>query len=116
MTLLAKLLRRPARAPIRWLEAGELRDWLNNADAPLVIDVRSPDEFIGLLGHIASAQNIPLDSLPKHVDVLLAAQRPLVFVCHTDRRSSAAAALLQQAGLSKTAVLRGGMVAWRSVT
>jgi rhodanese-related sulfurtransferase len=80
----------------------------------LVIDVRGPDEFIGPLGHIDSARNIPLDKIHTETVDLLGERRPLVLVCHTDRRSAAAAEHLRRAGGSEVAVLRGGMVAWRS--
>jgi rhodanese-related sulfurtransferase len=40
--------------------------------------------------------------------------RPLVLVCHTDRRSAAGAEHLRRAGGTDIAVLRGGMVSWRS--
>lgn len=80
----------------------------------LVIDVRGPDEFTGPLGHIEGARNIPLDVLANETGALLRHAGPIVFVCHSDRRSSAAAALLRQAGARDVTVLRGGMVAWRA--
>jgi rhodanese-related sulfurtransferase len=87
---------------------------LNTVTPPLVIDVRGPGEFIGPLGHIDGAQNNPLDEIATRTTELLATQRPLVLVCHTDRRSSAAAQHLKRAGGTDIAVLRGGMVAWRA--
>lgn len=83
------------------------------ADA-LVIDVRGPGEFTGPLGHIDGARNIPLDQFAGETEALLAHDGPIVLVCHTDRRSSAAAAHLRAAGAEDVTVLRGGMVAWRS--
>jgi rhodanese-related sulfurtransferase len=114
MSLLAKLLGRTTKEPVSWIETDELATLLKSASPPLVIDVRGPGEFIGPLGHIDSAQNIPLDQLPERTAGLLCEQRPLVLVCHTDRRSSAAAEHLRRAGGTDLAVLRGGMVAWRS--
>jgi rhodanese-related sulfurtransferase len=114
MNLLAKLLGRLAAEAVTWIEVDELPTLLTSASAPLVIDVRGPDEFIGPLGHIAEAQNIPLDQIPAQTPGLLGTNRPLVLVCHTDRRSAAAADHLRRAGGTDIAVLRGGMVAWRS--
>jgi rhodanese-related sulfurtransferase len=114
MSLLAKLLGRTTKATVTWVEADELAALLKTGSPPLVIDVRGPGEFTGPLGHIDSARNIPLDRLPGRTADLLDAQRPLVLVCHTDRRSSAAAEHLRRAGGTDIAVLRGGMVAWRS--
>lgn len=114
MSLLARLLGRPTTEAVAWLETDELSGLLNSASPPLVIDVRGPAEFTGPLGHIEEAQNIPLDQIPAHTADLLGMQRPLVMVCHTDRRSAAAADHLRRAGGTEVAVLRGGMVAWQS--
>ena len=114
MSLLARLLGRSTTEAVAWLETDELSALLNSPSPPLVIDVRGPAEFTGPLGHIDEAQNIPLDQIPAHTADLLGEQRPLVLVCHTDRRSAAAADHLRRAGGTDVAVLRGGMVAWRS--
>jgi rhodanese-related sulfurtransferase len=110
---LARLFGKPA-APV-WVEAAELRRRIKGEGAPIVIDVRGPDEFDGPLGHIDGARNIPLAELPAHASELAAARRPLVMVCLTDKRSSQAAADLLGIGLDKIAVLRGGMKAWRAM-
>jgi rhodanese-related sulfurtransferase len=120
---LARLFRRPLPNPPPasgggkggvpvWVEAAELRRWLAGEGAPVVVDVRGPDEFEGPLGHIEGARNIPLGELPAHINVLGAEGRPLVMVCLTDKRSSQAAAALLEAGVRDIAVLRGGMKVW----
>jgi rhodanese-related sulfurtransferase len=114
MGLLVKLLGRTNEGAVTWVETGELATLLKTGSPPTVIDVRGPGEFTGPLGHIDSARNIPLDQLPGQTAELLNSRRPLVLVCHTDRRSSAAAEHLRRAGGADIAVLRGGMVAWRS--
>jgi rhodanese-related sulfurtransferase len=114
MSLLAKLLGRPTTEAVAWLETDELATLLESSSPPRVIDVRGPGEFTGPLGHIDAAQNIPLDQIPAYATELLSEGQPLVLVCHTDRRSAAAADHLRRAGGTDIAVLRGGMVAWRS--
>src|SRR5437763_17082217 len=109
---LSRLFRRPASDPI-WVEPAELRRWLAGEGAPILVDVRGPDEFDGPLGHIGGARNIPLAELPAHTKALAAEGRPLVMVCLTDKRSSQAAAELVAAGKQDVAVLRGGMKGWR---
>ena len=109
---LARLFRRPASAPV-WLEPAELHRRLAGEGAPIVVDVRSPDEFDGPLGHIDGARNIPLAELPGHLKALAAEGRALVVVCLTDKRSAQAATALVEGGVSDIAVLRGGMKAWR---
>jgi rhodanese-related sulfurtransferase len=110
---LARLFRTPAAAPT-WVEAAELRRWLAGEKAPVVVDVRGPDEFDGPLGHIDGARNIPLAELPTHTKELAAEGRPLVMVCLTDKRSAQAAAELLAVGVRDVAVLRGGMKDWRA--
>ena len=114
MSLLAKMLGRSATERVAWVETDELSALLSSPSPPLVIDVRGPGEFTGPLGHIEDAQNIPLDQIPAHTPDLLGKRQPLVLVCHTDRRSAAAADHLRRAGGAEIVVLRGGMVAWRS--
>ena len=114
MNLLARLLGRTTTETVAWLEPDELSTLLNCPSPPIVIDVRGPAEFTGPLGHIEAARNIPLDRIPAVASSLSGEQRPLVLVCHTDRRSAAAADHLRRAGAADIAVLRGGMVAWRS--
>ncbi len=114
MNLFDKLLGRSPAGAVAWLETDELSALLNAASPPLVVDVRGPGEFSGPLGHIDGALNIPLDQLPTRTAEIPGGQRPVVLVCHTDRRSAAAAEYLRQAGVPDIAVLRGGMVAWRA--
>ncbi len=114
MSLLNKLLGRSNNEPVAWIDVNELAGLLKTEVPPLVVDVRGADEFAGPLGHIKWAENIPLDQVPGRASELVADPRPLVLVCHTDRRSSAAADHLRRAGRGDIAVLRGGMVAWRS--
>lgn len=104
---------RSAADPV-WMTPDELTRGLRSDMPPTVVDVRTPEEFSGPLGHIEGARMIPLDRFETAMPALLAEQRPVVLVCHTDRRSSAAARMLQQAGGTNVAILRGGMVAWRN--
>ncbi len=85
---------------------------LGASDAPLVLDVRGKDEFVGPLGHIAGARNLPLPELAARTRELTGAGRPIVVVCKTDRRSAIAASQLRAAGAAEVSVLRGGMETW----
>jgi rhodanese-related sulfurtransferase len=102
------------RSEPAWIDPPDLVACLRDA-APLVVDVRGPDEFTGPLGHIDGAMNVPLGEIPANTAALGEQTRPIVLVCHTDRRSSAAAVHLHAAGIPKVAVLRGGMLAWREM-
>jgi rhodanese-related sulfurtransferase len=112
--MFGRLLRRLQRSEgPAWVEAEDLRRRLRRGDTVMVVDVRSPEEFDGELGHIPGAFNIPLPALSAQISHLVRAG-PIVLVCLTDKRSAAAAAELAAAGARDIAVLRGGMKAWRA--
>jgi rhodanese-related sulfurtransferase len=115
MRLISRLLRRSGTATVSWIEPEELSNRVATGRVPLVIDVRGPDEFTGPLGHIAGALNVPLPELAVRLPELSMQDRPLVLVCKTDRRSSAAAQQLRAAGSRDVTVLRGGMERWRAL-
>ena len=114
VAFLPRLLRRLKGGEIvRWIDAGELAGRLDGGKAMAVIDVRGPDEFRGPLGHIRGARNLPLNDLPRYIEELGSlTEKPIALVCHTDKRSASAAAVLGDAGFRDVAVLRGGMVRW----
>jgi len=112
MNLLSRWFRRLPIAP-SWIDAAELATRVERDPTLLIIDVRGPDEFIGPLGHIKKATNLPLNELPAQLLNLIREKWPVVVVCKTDRRSSIAADQLKKAGMSHVSVLRGGMERWR---
>ena len=112
IALLPRLIRR-LRRPLSWIEVADLKRYFDSGDAITVIDVRGPDEFIGPLGHIASARNIPVGELPGRLSELAGLeQKSIVLVCRTDKRSAAAGQTLREAGFTHVSVLRRGMEQW----
>jgi len=109
---LSRLFRKPPSEPV-WIDVAALRAQMAGEGAPLILDVRGPDEFDGPLGHIEGAVLIPLPELGARQSEVAATGRPIVCVCLTDKRSSTAAAQLAAAGVDRVSVLRGGMKAWR---
>jgi sulfur dioxygenase len=90
-------------------------DWVwRNLHAVHVVDVRTAAEYDGELGHIEGARLIPLDHLRARVGEV-GSDRPVVVVCQTGRRSAMGTAILEKAGVHRTANLAGGMVAWRAL-
>jgi len=71
-------------------------------------------EFDGELGHLKDAQLIPLDDLRARV-AEVRADRPVVVVCQTGKRSAMGAVILGKAGVAKVANLAGGMLRWRDL-
>jgi uncharacterized membrane protein YdjX (TVP38/TMEM64 family)/rhodanese-related sulfurtransferase len=112
VAFLPRLVKR-LRVPAQWLTAPELARDLAGSSAPVVVDVRSPQEFNGDLGHIKGSLNLPLDQLEARQQEL-PTDRPLALVCHTDRRSRTAARLLHARGFRDLHIVRQGMTAWRA--
>ena len=81
--------------------------------APLVLDVREPEEFVGELGHVAGAVLVPLDALEHRLPKLAGyVDREVVVVCRGGARSATAGAILRRAGFRRVQNLAGGMLAW----
>ena len=78
---------------------------------PYVVDVREPREY--KQGHIAEARLVPLSTILS-ANVKLPADRQIVLVCRSGRRSRRAAAALQNIGCMNVQILQGGMLAWNS--
>jgi uncharacterized membrane protein YdjX (TVP38/TMEM64 family)/rhodanese-related sulfurtransferase len=112
IALLPRLIRRLRRS-FSWIEVGDLKHRLNSGEPITIIDVRGMDEFTGPLGHIATARNIPVGELGDRLREISGFERePIVLVCRTDKRSAAAAQILQAAGFTQINVLRRGMERW----
>ena len=76
-----------------------------------MLDVRSPGEFDGELGHLESAHLIPLDTLRERLDEI-PKDRPVVAVCQSGKRSARAAEILLKSGYSQVANVSGGLIQW----
>lgn len=82
----------------------EERDLGNLAQEPVLVDVRTGEEYAA--GHFAFSANIPLNllSIKKR---LLSPEKLYVFYCNTGRRSRAAAYLLGKQGYNVMALAKG---------
>ena len=108
----------PDWAPLNYTYAGVYEvppEWLDeNRKRVQIIDVRNPDEYNGILGHIEGARLIPLNQLRNQCRAF-ATDKPVVAVCRSGGRSARAVAILEEAGFKQVANLAGGMVHWRSL-
>jgi len=104
-------------APLTWTYAGfwEVQPgWLEEHGKEVqIIDVREPEEFDGILGHIEGARLVPLREL-KDIAGEIDTSKPVVTVCRSGARSAHAAQTLEKAGIERVANLSGGMLRWRS--
>jgi rhodanese-related sulfurtransferase len=94
------------------IDGEELYDQLQEAAAPVVIDVRTSLEFAQ--GHIAGALNVPITDLKSKLTSLkLKKNHPVVAICLSAHRSIPAVRLFEEAGIKKACQLQGGMLAWQ---
>jgi len=98
------------------LSTGQVVDAMNQVPAPLVLDVREPEEFHGELGHITGSALMPLKEVPIRAESELGdhLKRDVIVVCRSGVRSTTAAAILTGLGFRKVSNLRGGMVEWNA--
>lgn len=86
---------------------------LKSQAPPVIIDVRTPEEFNGELGHIAGARLLPLQILPDSLAAISSYKdSTVVLVCRSGRRSAIAAGMMVKAGFRDVHNLQGGMISW----
>jgi glyoxylase-like metal-dependent hydrolase (beta-lactamase superfamily II)/rhodanese-related sulfurtransferase len=116
--VIAEKPQEPDWAPLSYTYAGVYEvqpEWLDeNRRKVQIVDVRDPEEYNGILGHIEDARFIPLNLLRDQLRNL-AKDRPVIAVCRSGGRSSRAVAILEDAGFKQAANLAGGMIHWRSL-
>lgn len=89
----------------------DTRDALKRSDAPLLLDVRLPDEVE--TASVEGAVVIPLQELPSRLDELEGSRdRRIITMCHHGRRSLRAASILRAAGFTDVVSMAGGIDLW----
>ena len=76
--------------------------------APLLVDVREPDEWA--LGHAPAAIHVPLSAFDP---ALIPNSGPVAVICRSGGRSARAAGALDQQGYDVSNVV-GGMLEWQA--
>ncbi|PDW04721.1 rhodanese-like domain-containing protein [Candidatus Viridilinea mediisalina] len=88
----------------------QLKTTLDSAQPILVLDVRTPAEYVGD-GHIAGSLLIPVEELPARLDEVPNDQ-PIACFCRSGNRSQTACSILARAGYSNLSNVDGGIRAW----
>ena len=79
---------------------------------PLVLDVRTPQEYAA--GHVPGALSVPHKALAGRLaEVLDFRDREVVVYCERGKRSVMASGVLREAGFTSIRHLQGHMVEWR---
>ncbi|CAM01728.1 rhodanese-like domain-containing protein [Saccharopolyspora erythraea] len=94
------------------MDTAQVRELRETEPQVRLIDVRTPGEFAS--AHIPGSSNVPLDLIQKNRHELGAVRHgdPVVLVCASGNRAERARALLEEAGLERLSVLRGGITGW----
>lgn len=98
---------------VQRITAGSLAEQLETPAAPLLLDVRAPQEWSQ--GHIAAAWNLPLSQVPERL-AEVPRDRDLVAYCASGYRSSIATSLLRRDGRARVTNLVGGLAGWEAVS
>jgi hydroxyacylglutathione hydrolase len=104
-----------ARADLVWpterTSAPIVAEQLASVDPPLLLDVRNPGEWA--TKHIDGSVNIPLNHLKEHI-AEIPRDRRIAVHCAGGYRSSIAASILHQYGITHLIEMAGGLAAWEA--
>ncbi len=76
----------------------------------ILLDVRTRNEYVQ--GHIDGSTLVPLDQLAPSLNLIAAAEAPVIIICASGSRASTAATALRRAGKADVHVLGGGVSSW----
>jgi rhodanese-related sulfurtransferase len=93
------------------ISAPALAEELASESPPLVLDIRNPREWTN--GHLEGSVNIPLNHLQERLQEIPLDRRVAVH-CAGGYRSSIAASILLQNGVTNLTELAGGLAAWEA--
>jgi sulfur-carrier protein adenylyltransferase/sulfurtransferase len=100
------------KSEIDEVDATRARELLDGPDAPLVVDVREPDEWAD--GHIPHAVHVPRGHFESKIEQAAPDRaRPVVVYCAGGSRSAFAAKTLQELGYENVVSLAGGYTDWK---
>ena len=97
--------------PTERVSAPMVAEEMESADAPLVLDIRNPREWA--TRHIGGSVNIPLNHLQERISEIPRNRRIAVH-CAGGYRSSIAASILHQYGITNLIEMAGGLAAWEA--
>ncbi len=95
--------------PTERITASAVAEELAQAEAPLLLDVRNPREWAAK--HIEGSVNVPLNHLQERI-AEIPRDRRIAVHCAGGYRSSIAASILHQHGITQIVEMAGGLAAW----
>ncbi len=97
--------------PTERISAPMVADELASTDPPLLLDIRNPREWA--TKHIEGSVNVPLNHLQERIGEIPRDRRVAVH-CAGGYRSSIAASILHQHGVTHLVEMAGGLAAWEA--
>lgn len=95
---------------INSISGSQLKEMMESSNPPLLIDVRSPQEYSS--GHIPGSKNITVQLLESELSQSsIALDTPIVLYCHSGARSSHGCNILSNLGYKHVYDL-GGLQNW----
>ena len=95
--------------PTERITAPMVAEELASADPPLLLDIRNPREWV--TKHIDGSVNVPLNHLQERI-AEIPRDRRIAVHCAGGYRSSIAASILHQYGITNLIEMAGGLAAW----
>ena len=93
------------------IQPSELAERIAAGTAPVILDVRSPEEFAAR--HVPGARNVPYDALEGRLgDLGIAPGSEVVAYCQSGRRAAIAERVLRDAGYTNVRDLAGHWKGW----
>ncbi|MHA2032772.1 MAG: rhodanese-like domain-containing protein [Candidatus Hodarchaeales archaeon] len=99
-----------------WTEitVDELFDRFNSDNPPLILDIRSAQEFNDADGHIPNSKSIPIVNLKSNFEELQPfKEKEIVTICPGGGMSMIAVDILEKAGFTDAKSLHGGLDLWK---
>ena len=97
--------------PTKRASAPEVAEELASVSPPLLLDVRTPREWAAK--HVDGSVNVPLNHLQERIGEITR-ERGIAVHCAGGYRSSIAASILQQYGITNLTEMAGGLAAWEA--
>ncbi len=103
-----------AQSKVILVEPSVLLEQINKQQAPVLLDVRTENEFAQ--GHIQGALNIPYDQLINQMEKIKDyKEQEIVIYCRSGRRAQVAADILTSKGFKHLSDLDGHMLLWQKL-
>ncbi|MCW8994734.1 MAG: rhodanese-like domain-containing protein [Psychromonas sp.] len=111
MLVLFSAFTQVAQADIKTVAPETLLELIQKQQAPLILDVRSANEFAQ--GHISGAINISYELLTEEQQLNAYKDREIIIYCRSGRRAQIASKILQDKGFKQLTELNGDMLEWQ---